>query len=531
MSISVLTPSRVAIATALAAGGLALTASHAGAFAFPSVGSDGRLNITGGSGVERVALKASSFPLPTVDVDINDDGVYEFQFPVSLIKGIDVNLKGGDDRFRVDESGGAFPMAVAVDGGPGADKISGGTQGDKLTGGDGNDEIDGNGGADSAVMGAGDDVFVWDPGDGSDVVEGEAGRDELRFNGTDNPEAFAAAANGSRIRFTRTQGNIAMDLGGIEVLHTNPRGGVDTMDVGDLSGTEVTDVDTDLGNDSFTDTVTADGTKEPDDVGLDGNLSKTTVTGLRWRVNATNAGASDNMVVRLLGQNDKFDGAGYPAGGMEPGIQGGPGNDTLLGTPGRDAIDGGEGDDFLDGQQAGDQVNMGTGNDVAQWDPGDGSDTVEGQGGDDRLEFFGNDQGENIEVSRAPNNRVILTRDIGGIHMDLNGIGRLGLTPRGGADTITINDLLLTGLADIRTEMVPDNAIDRLVLNGTAGDDAWSLSGSNGSVDFSGPTGSTHGGMRFVDPTDTITVNGLAGTDTLDTSGLTAGTIGVTFNQ
>ena len=45
------------------------------------------------------------------------------------------------------------------------------------------DSIDGNGGSRSALMGAGDDTFVWDPGDGSDIVEGQDGNDTMVFNG------------------------------------------------------------------------------------------------------------------------------------------------------------------------------------------------------------------------------------------------------------------------------------------------------------------------------------------------------------
>ena len=39
-------------------------------------------------------------------------------------------------------------------------------------GGDGNDAIDGNQGNDTALMGAGDDRFTWDPGDGSATHHG-----------------------------------------------------------------------------------------------------------------------------------------------------------------------------------------------------------------------------------------------------------------------------------------------------------------------------------------------------------------------
>jgi len=42
---------------------------------------------------------------------------------------------------------------------------------------------------------------------------------------------------------------------------------------------------------------------------------------------------------------------------------------------------------------------MGAGNDTFTWDPGDGNDTVEGQGGTDSLEFNGSNAAENIDVS------------------------------------------------------------------------------------------------------------------------------------
>ncbi len=58
----------------------------------------------------------------------------------------------------------------------------------------GTEFVDGNPGNDTAFLGAGDDSFQWDPGDGSDVVEGQAGSDTLRFNGSAASETMAAAA-------------------------------------------------------------------------------------------------------------------------------------------------------------------------------------------------------------------------------------------------------------------------------------------------------------------------------------------------
>src|SRR4051794_41482223 len=39
------------------------------------------------------------------------------------------------------------------------------------------------------------------------------------------------------------------------------------------------------------------------------------------------------------------------------------------------------GDDFIDGNTGNDTANLGAGADTFQWDPGDGSDTIEGQVG------------------------------------------------------------------------------------------------------------------------------------------------------
>ena len=64
-------------------------------------------------------------------------------------------------------------------------------------------------------------------------------------------------------------------------------------------------------------------------------------------------------------------------------IDGGAGNDTLLGSDGADVLIGGSGNDPVNGNFGADIAQLGTGNDHFQWDPGDGSDTVDGQAGTD----------------------------------------------------------------------------------------------------------------------------------------------------
>ena len=86
-----------------------------------------------------------------------------------------------------------------------------------------------------ALLGAGDDVFQWDPGDGNDTVEGQDGTDTMLFNGADGDEIFEISANGERVRFTRNVGNIVMDLNDVEAIDLNALGGADTTTVNDLS--------------------------------------------------------------------------------------------------------------------------------------------------------------------------------------------------------------------------------------------------------------------------------------------------------
>ena len=121
-------------------------------------------------------------------------------------------------------------------------------------------------GNDVALLGSGDDTFVWNPGDGSDIVEGQAGTDTLLFNGANVNENIDISANGSRVCFTRDVANVTMDLNGVETIDFNALGGADNIVVNDLAGTDVTQVASISRarrrrcSDGQTDTVTVNGT-------------------------------------------------------------------------------------------------------------------------------------------------------------------------------------------------------------------------------------------------------------------------------
>src|SRR4030095_13033489 len=97
----------------------------------------------------------------------------------------------------------------------------------------------GDNGNDVALLGAGNDVFQWNPGDGNDTIEGQDGRnDTMLFFGANIAENIDIVANGGRVLFLRDVANVTMDLNDVETIDFRALGGADNIVVGDLSGTD-----------------------------------------------------------------------------------------------------------------------------------------------------------------------------------------------------------------------------------------------------------------------------------------------------
>src|SRR5262249_45032659 len=133
-------------------------------------------------------------------------------------------------------------------------------------------------------------------------------------------------------------------------------------------------------------------------------------------------------------------------------IIGGAGNDTLIGGIGAETFFGGPGNDIIIGGRGDDVVFMGDGDDTFIWNPGDGNDIVEGEGGTDTMIFSGASVGEHIGLS-ANGSRLRFTRDIANIVMDLDGVERVEFDARGGADTVTVNDLTGTAVQRVNVDL------------------------------------------------------------------------------
>jgi len=282
--------------------------------------------------------------------------------------------------------------------------------------------IAGGRGNDTAFLGAGDDTFVWNPGDGSDTLEGQDGHDAMLFNGANTNEKIDISGSGSRVRFTRDVANITMDLNGVEQVNLTALGGADSVTIHDLTGTSVTAVNVDLATppgsgtgDGQPDTVTVEGTNGNDAIQIQGNGSSFTVAGLWALVSVTGSeGANDSLVVNALGGDDTVSASTMAAGIVKLTEDGGAGNDTMIGSDGNDMLLGGDGNDTIVGGRGNDVAQMGDGRDTFVWNPGDGSDVVEGQGGFDTMLFNGANVDENIDIS-ANGSRLRFVRNVGNV--------------------------------------------------------------------------------------------------------------------
>ena len=387
---------------------------------------------------------------------------------------IQVSGAAGNDQITLNEANGALP-AARLSGGSGNDTLTGGSGADTLSGQGGNDTLLGKGGNDRLFGGSGNDTLTG--GDADDQAFGQGGNDRMIWNPGDDTDLNEGAS------------------------------GVDTVEVNGGNGAE-----------QFT--ATANGARVRFD----------RVTPAPFSIDI---GTSENLVVNMNGGDDSFSATGNLAALIKLTVDGGAGNDTLLGSNGNDTLLGGDGNDFVDGNQGNDVALLGAGDDTFQWDPGDGSDTLEGQSGNDTMLFNGANVNENMDVS-ANGSRIRFTRNVGNITMDLNGVESIAVEALGGTDNLVVNDLSGTDVTSVRADLAAsvggdDGAPDNVIVNGTNGDDVVTVSGA-------GPTAQVAGLAAAVSVSgasasnDRLTVNGLAGDDVIDASGVSAGSIPLTLD-
>jgi Ca2+-binding RTX toxin-like protein len=252
-------------------------------------------------------------------------------------------------------------------------------------------------------------------------------------------------------------------------------------------------------------------------------------------------GGPDANVIDLSGVTDKDDAVNtdYPAITSVT-IDGGGGNDTIIGTEHTDTMRGGDGDDRINGDEnkapgSFDVFEGQAGNDTLVWNPGHDSDKMDGGDGADTIEMNGGGGGEQFTVKpSATAGRVQFDRTgptpPGPFTLDIGTAERLDFNANGGDDSLTSD----AGLDALGFKLDLDGGAGNDTLDG--GDGADLIEGGEGddrivpddNPPLPGPRDDARGGAG----NDTIVWNGGDdddlneggdGVDTIEVNGAAAG--------
>jgi Ca2+-binding RTX toxin-like protein len=448
---------------------------------------NGTLTISGTNASERVAVRLKQGAPGTIQVDLGANGSVDRSVARNRFTKIQILMGGGADAVTLDESKGAF----------------------------------------------------WNT-EQTRVHDG-AGSDTLTLRGTQGADAWDVTPNVGNVKIARGTPFIDADtverivlhgLGGADVLHG--AAGLATLTkltftggagADDLLGTD--GPDTFLwklgdGNDVVTGDAGADRQKVDGSNGGDGFVA--TANGTRVALSEADSGALldvgavETIEVNELGGVDSFAAVGNLAPLAAFDVDGGGGNDTLLGSNGMDVLRGGTGGDFVDGNQGNDTAFLGGGDDTFRWEPGDASDTWVGEGGSDLLEFFASNAAETVDLA-SNGNRLRLFRNLGNVTLDAGGTERVLVHAFGGADTVAVHNLAPTAVTRVDLELefpldseVGDGAADVVTVEGTSGADTIGVSTSAGRINITGLSVRVSIGQAE-DANDDLHVLGLTGAD------------------
>jgi hypothetical protein len=243
--------------------------------------------------------------------------------------------------------------------------------------------------------------------------------------------------------------------------------------------------------------------------------------------------ACDSLDVALGNGNDRFSATGVTVPGSST-IDGGNGDDFIVGTGSADVITGGNGNDFVAGGIGHDIAALDNGDDVFRWNNGDGSDDVDGGNGNDVLLFNGAGGNETATLS-AVGTRAVFQRVQGNIVMNLDAVEQLDLHTLGGADSVTINDVSGTSLQQATVDLSAsgtgvgsDGQPDVVTVNGTNRDDHVDVAADGAQVDIAGVPIAVHLRGSSTADLDRLQVNTLDGNDTVTVDPTALALIGVT---
>lgn len=325
----------------------------------------------------------------------------------------------------------------------------------------------------------------------------------------------------------------------IVINGNNGAGNLGDTDTLTLLGTDGTTTLT-SGNDTFAVDFTAAGTpgaevvQVTDSVGGAVIYNIQSVTGIN-RVSINTLEGDDSMTLNsgtfivdvIAGRgNDTIDATASTA---SVSLRGDEGNDTLTGGAGADLIIGGEGNDAITPGAGSDSAFGGADADTFTWNAGDGSDVFEGGSGGDRMIFNGSAAAEVFTLG-ANGTRLSLTRDVGGVTMDVADIEQVDLNMGAGADAVTVSDLLTTSVQVVNLDLgAADGSADSVTLSGSSLADTIAVALSGSTVDVAGLSAFVRINNSGV-ANDLLTISGNDGDDDIKANAGVEGVIGIVFN-
>jgi fimbrial isopeptide formation D2 family protein/uncharacterized repeat protein (TIGR01451 family) len=462
------------------------------------VGHDGSDSDAGTGGRTGSYTLAQDQDLTTVDAGFIPNTVGACDLPTTLLTSGADNTVGTGGADHIDGLAGNDAIQGVdgddcLQGNDGDDAVFGGNGNDKVQGGRGNDNVHGNRGNDVLFGGDGDDVI--EGGDDNDWEEGGAGNDNMQGELGDDT-MFGGAGQDS---MTGNEGDDIV-IGGAgnddirgSIGRDTMAGGTDTGTIRLVSGAFANvvigdSVQGDAGADSYiyqrgdgVDILYAFNAAEGDRLTIYGISGPTAI------------GTWNTMPVLYFGENSaiilhSYQGPPLTMGGPLPGItfvpgtlvaplptqrapiQGGIGNDNLLGTTGNDLLEGLQGHDTMAGDA--------------------GNDTLEGQLGDDLL--IGGAGADALDGG-AGNDTASFVGATGAVTASLaTGLGTQGFA--NGDTYVGIENLIGTGFHDRLTGDGGANRLDGAAGNdrlvGDGGDDT--LIGGAGQDSLTGGAGADH---------------------------------------
>jgi Ca2+-binding RTX toxin-like protein len=413
--------------------------------------SSGTVVVDGTSSGDTITLDGSQ----SNELNYNGSGIDLSTLPTTAlyanppaISGFYLNGGGGNDRLGILQtmSGMTNPSTLvgaagndAVDGGGGNEYLDGGSGTDTIFGMLGNDTVQGGDGTDYLEGSGGNDVILGSAG--NDTAAGGSGEDTVDFSGATSGSAWLRAnlstpagdeqvffGSGSTYTWSMDPENV-IGTGGDDTL-TGSSGDNDLIGSGGddtIFGAAGNDSlvggfgnDTLDGGDNYSDTIDGGpGDDLIDDEELVPGLasfaidsSGTLVVQGQWGMDliTIERTGADDVIVRVNEENRTYDMDDFTSVVLKGNngyddirvihsvarplrLEGGSGNDTLVGHDGGDTLIGADGNDSLRGNSGNDSLDGAAGNDSLYGDAGtdtvlagDGNDVVRGGSGNDHIE-------------------------------------------------------------------------------------------------------------------------------------------------